>query len=220
MKVACLILMGAVWLAHAEEIEWRIDPAQTTVEFTLGATLHTVRGTFRLTRGSIRLDTASGKASGELVVDAASGESGNRDRDRDMHKKVLESERYPEIVFRLERVEGAVAPTGTSQVQVHGKFSIHGGEHELSAPVTVEAAGGQYIVTARFTAPYVKWGMKNPSKLLLRVSDKVQITIRAVAQPAAAGSSQARQGLFVEPEHDFAALHQNRPSDQVRVRGH
>jgi hypothetical protein len=31
-----------------------------------------------------------------------------------------------------------------------------------------------------FEVPYVKWGMKNPSTLMLRVDDKVEITIHSV----------------------------------------
>ena len=90
----------------------QIDPAQTKVEFTLADVLHTVHGTFVLKRGTIRFDPATGKASGELVVDAASGESGNGARDRRMHKDILESDRYPEIVFRPDRVEGQGGAAG------------------------------------------------------------------------------------------------------------
>jgi polyisoprenoid-binding protein YceI len=143
--------------------------------------LHTVRGSFLLKRGNIRFDSATGKASGELVVDAASGESGNGARDRRMHKNVLESDRYPEIVFRPDRVEGKVAQQGASQVGLHGMFSIHGAEHELTLPVEVEAAGGQYTAAIVFAVPYVKWGMKNPSTFFLRVDDKVEIGIHTVA---------------------------------------
>jgi hypothetical protein len=32
-----------------------------------------------------------------------------------------------------------------------------------------------------FEVPYVKWGMKNPSTLMLRVDDKVEIVIHSVA---------------------------------------
>ena len=45
--------------------------------------------TFRLKRGSIQFDNATGAASGELVVDSASGESGSDGRDKKMHKDIL-----------------------------------------------------------------------------------------------------------------------------------
>jgi polyisoprenoid-binding protein YceI len=97
-----------------------------------------------------------------------------------MHASILESARYPEIVFRPDRVDGKVAAEGKSQVQLHGIFAIHGAEHEIILPATVEAEAGQYNVNTTFEVPYVKWGMKNPSTLMLRVSDKVEITIQTV----------------------------------------
>jgi polyisoprenoid-binding protein YceI len=157
------------------------DPGQTVVRFTLEDVLHTVHGTFKLKRGTIRFDSTTGKASGELVVDATSGNSGSEGRDRRMHKNILESGRYPEISFVPDRIEGTVAPGGISHVQVHGIFRIHGADHELSLPV--EAATGPDGMTAkiRFAVPYVSWGMKNPSTLFLRVSDTVAIDIEAKA---------------------------------------
>ena len=119
--------------------------------------------------------------SGELVVDAASGESGSPARDKRMHASILESAKYPEIVFRPDRVDGKVAPEGRSEVQVHGVFAIHGVEHEMLVPAAIGAADGQYNVTVTFEVPYVKWGMKNPSTLMLRVNDKVDIIVQTVA---------------------------------------
>jgi polyisoprenoid-binding protein YceI len=158
-----------------------IDPAQTKVEFTLGSLLHTVHGEFRLKRGNLTLDPRNGSAHGELVVDATTGESGSPARDKRMHTSILESARYPEITFRPDRMDGMVALQGRSEVQLHGVFSIHGVDHELLVPAVVDAAGGQYAVDALFEVPYVKWGMKNPSTLMLRVNDKVEITIHTVA---------------------------------------
>ena len=155
------------------------DPGQTKVEYKLGATLHNVEGTFALKRGHISYDPDTGKASGEIVVDATSGQSGNESRDRNMHRTVLESERYPEIVFRPDRVEGTIAQ-GRSQVQLHGTFTIHGAGHEMTVPVEVESGDGRFAATAHFQIPYVKWGMKSPSTFLLRVSDKVDLTVHAV----------------------------------------
>jgi polyisoprenoid-binding protein YceI len=181
-RLAAAAFLTAAALS-AQPVALRMDPAQTTVEFTLGDVLHTVHGAFALRRGDLRFDPLTGNAAGELVVEAASGASGSAARDSRMRKNVLEAGRYPEIVFRPDRVEGKVEPQGPSQVQLHGIFSIHGQDHEIAFPVAVEAAGGAYKATAHFVVPYVKWGMKNPSTLFLRVDDKVEITIRTVARP-------------------------------------
>jgi polyisoprenoid-binding protein YceI len=172
--------LGAATLT-AQEMLLDFDPALTTVGYTLGDVLHTVHGSFQLKRGQIHFDVATGKASGELIVDAASGTSGSNARDGRMHKNILESGKYPEIAFRPDRVEGTVAPKGTSQVKVHGLFAIHGAEHEVSIPAEVRMEPGQATAILRFPVPYVKWGMKNPSTFLLRVKDTVEIEVKTVA---------------------------------------
>ncbi len=185
MRLFLPLCVSAVLLTAGESLPSQprslaVDPAQTKVEFTLGSLLHTVHGDFRLKRGILHFDPATGRISGELVVDAASGQSGSPARDKRMNASILESGKYPEIVFRPDRVEGQVAPEGNSHVQLHGVFAIHGVEHEIQFPIMVDAAGGQYSVVGTFEVPYVKWGMKNPSTLMLRVSDTVEITIETV----------------------------------------
>lgn len=138
-----------------------------------------VHGTFQLKRGGLQFDPASGRLNGEIVVDAKSGQSGNGMRDRKMHREVLESDRYPEIVFRPDRVEGKVSLSGKSSVRVHGIFSIHGADHEMTVPAEVKAAPGYWTATLRFVVPYVQWGIKNPSTLFLRVSESVDIDVTA-----------------------------------------
>jgi len=176
-----LLPLAAVAL-HAQPVHLRLDPAQTGVEYVVGTTLHTVHGTFQLKRGEIEFDPATGKASGELVVDAASGKSGSDGRDHRMSETILESRKYPEIVFRPDRVDGKVEAAGHSQVQLHGTFTLHGADHEMTVPVSVDAEGGGYKTVATFTVPYLKWGLKNPSTFFLRVNDKVEITVKGVAR--------------------------------------
>ena len=176
-------LVGFTWAsgvlaASTQPISLQCDPAQTTAKFTLGDALHTVHGAFKVKRCDIRFDPASSKLEGEIVFDATSGESGNASRDRKMQKNVLESARYPEIAFRPGRFEGNVAPSGTSLVQVSGLFGIHGAEHEITVPVGVDLGPDHWTASAHFPVPYVKWGMKNPSILFLRVGDTVNIDFR------------------------------------------
>lgn len=169
--------------AFSQEIVLNPDPAHTTVHFKLSATLHTVHGDFKLKRGAIRFNPATGKISGEVVIDAASGASGDDGRDRRMHKDILESTRYPEIVFTPDRVDGAVAAQGASQIQVHGMFRMHGAAHEITLPVEVRMNNGQASVKTTFAIAYVQWGMRNPSTFLLHVGEKVEIEAAAGALP-------------------------------------
>jgi polyisoprenoid-binding protein YceI len=177
--ITVLWLAGAVARAQPHEVDLNFVPAKTTVNFTLGDVLHTVHGSFDVKHGAVHFDPATNNVSGEILVDATSGHSGSDGRDKKMHKEVLESGRYSDIVFRPDRVEGQVAALGDSTVQVHGMFTIHGAEHEITIPVRVEMAPGRWTATSRFTVPYVKWGMKNPSTFVLRVDQSVGIDIQA-----------------------------------------
>lgn len=166
-------------MASAQELKLQCDPAHTAADFTLGDVVHTVHGTFEEKSCDFRFDPAAEKVSGEIVFDATSGHSGSDGRDRKMHKEVLESARYPEISFRPDRIDGRVETSGTSTVQVHGMFAIHGAEHEITTPVTIKFDASHWEASARFPVPYAKWGMKNPSVLLLRVGDTVTIDLHA-----------------------------------------
>jgi polyisoprenoid-binding protein YceI len=177
--VTVLWLAGAAGRAQPHEVDLNFVPAKTTVNFTLGDVLHTVHGSFDVKHGAVHFDPATNNVSGEILVDATSGHSGSDGRDKKMHEEVLESGRYSDIVFRPDRVEGQVAALGDSTVQVHGMFTIHGAEHEITIPVRVEMAPGRWTATSRFTVPYVKWGMKNPSTFVLRVDQSVGIDIQA-----------------------------------------
>lgn len=180
----CLLWAALVAPAGAQEMVLRCAADQTTADFTLGDVLHTVKGSFQEKQCELRFDPATGKLGGEIVFDATTGQSGNATRDRKMHRDVLESKKYAEISFRPDRVSGQVSLTGTSTVQVHGMFAIHGAEHEITVPVVVKLEVDRWEASSHFQVPYAKWGMKNPSVLLLRVGDTVDIDFRAAGSLA------------------------------------
>jgi polyisoprenoid-binding protein YceI len=159
------------------EIVLGIDPTQSKVHWTLGSTVHTVHGSFAFKKGNLRLDTSTGRASGEIIVDATSANSGNDSRDRKMHREVLESARYAEVTFRANRVEGKITPQGAFTVQVHGLLVLHGSEHELTVPVQAELAGDHWTGSAKFNVPFIDWGLKNPGNFFLKVDHAVQIEL-------------------------------------------
>jgi polyisoprenoid-binding protein YceI len=172
--------------AAGSAISLTLDAAQSKVHWTLPSSLHTVHGTFSVVRGAMNLDPESGKASGEVVVSATSGESGNDSRDAKMHKEILETAKYPEAVFHPTQVEGKVAATGPSDVKVHGTFSVHGADHEITALIHAEIAADTWKGTAKFDVPYVAWGIKNPSNFLLKADKVVSVEVEMTGrlQPA------------------------------------
>jgi polyisoprenoid-binding protein YceI len=163
--------------AASSQFSLIVDPGQSKVHWTVDSTLHTVHGTFAVKSGALRFDPQTGKASGEIVVFATSGESGNSSRDQKMHKVVLESAKFPDAVFRPTQVEGKVAAAGNSDVRLHGVFLLHGGEHELIVPVHAELGSGKWQGTAKFEVPYIQWGLKDPSNWLLKVKPAVQVDL-------------------------------------------
>jgi len=159
-----------------------LDPAQTHIAFTLAEVLRPVHGTFKLKSGTIRFDPATGDASGLVVVDLTSGESGNNSRDRKMHKEVLESQKYPEATFTPVRVGGRLEAQGESPLQLSGIFKLHGKEHELMLATTVLRDGDRLTATTHLLIPYADWGLKNPSTLFVHVDNQVEIDVKAVGR--------------------------------------
>ena len=163
-------------------------PPRRRLNFRSSGNFHTVHGKFALKSSTIRFDPSSGKISGAIVVDATSGDSGNSGRDKKMHREILESAKFPEIVFTPTQMTGAVAAEGSSKVEVSGQFRLHGQDHDVTLPIDVKADGRNLQITTHIEIPYVQWGLKNPSNFLLRVSDKVVIDIEATGRVQSAGN--------------------------------
>ena len=99
-----------------------------------------------------------------------------------MNKRILDSDIYPEITFRPDRIDGKVNLSGHSEFKLHGMFTIHGATHEMTMNVKADVNGNHLTATADFKVPYVQWGLKNPSTLFLRVNGIVPIEINAVGE--------------------------------------
>jgi polyisoprenoid-binding protein YceI len=176
---ASVILLGQLAQAQNRSIRVVLDPAQTEIHWRLTG-LHPVHGTFKLKSGEFLFNPKTGTAEGEILVDATTGESGNAARDKRMQDEVLESNRYPAIFYHPTEIKGPFkAGEGTQDLTAEGTFNIHGADHPLELPLKVQITADTATATARFTVPYVEWGMKNPSRLLLRVSKQVEIEVSA-----------------------------------------
>lgn len=149
-----------------------------------------MHGTFRLKSGEVRFDPKTGAASGEIIADATSGKTGIDARDSKMHTQVIESGKYPEIIFLPQQVRGSVSQSETSQIEVTGIFRMHGRDHPFTLNLSAEPpAGGHVAASGHFVIPYVQWGMKNPSNFFLHVESDVNVEIHLVGELSAAPAS-------------------------------
>lgn len=179
--VITLLAVSASAQSSPSKMTLHLDPATTKIDWTLKGILHTVHGTFQLKRGLITFNQDAGTADGEVIVETGSAESGNKSRDQRMRNDVLESTKYPEAIFHPEKVTGVVHDGQTQTVTVEGTFTIHGVDHPLFLQVRTSLSDGKLNATTSFVVPYVAWGMKDPSTLMLRVGKEVQVKVDARA---------------------------------------
>ena len=168
--------------AFAQHQTFTVDPTASQLTFALGGNGHHVNGTFYVQSGVVEFDRTAHTISGSIVVAAGSGNSGEASRDKKMNKDVLQVERYSEITFAPQKFDGAISPTGDSNIQVSGTFTLHGTPHDLTVPMQIHIDNGALTAKTHFVVPYVKWGLKDPSVFILKVAKEVDIDLTLVGK--------------------------------------
>jgi polyisoprenoid-binding protein YceI len=177
-------VLGIAVSARADERTLRLDPAACRVAFSLGATLHTAKGTLPVRSAEIRFDLETARASGRVVLDARAATTDSEGRDEKMHAEVLESARFPEIVFVPTAARGSLDPNGSGTVALSGTLEIHGTGHPFTVTAKVRTEGEKVTAEGAFKIPYVAWGMKDPSVFVMRVAKEVDVRIEAAGTMA------------------------------------
>ncbi len=115
---------------------WELDPANTTVGFTVKKfRLITVRGQFSEVRGSVELPGAALTAAVvDIEIDAASIDTGMEKRDAHLRTAdFLDVQRCPTITFRSTHVE----ELSEDRLRIHGYLTIRGLTREVALDATL-----------------------------------------------------------------------------------
>ncbi|HWG22017.1 MAG TPA: YceI family protein [Terracidiphilus sp.] len=181
MKTTAKTLILALPLFFASAVlaqhqTFTVNPDASSVGFALTGS-HEVHGTFHVQKGVIEFDRDSPAMSGSIVVSAASGDSGEKSRDKKMHGDVLDVAHYADVTFAPRSYQGTIAPAGDSTIQVSGVFTLHGTPHDITVPMQVHIDGANLTAKGRFVIPYVQWGLKDPSVFILKVAKQVNIDL-------------------------------------------
>ena len=177
---AIAIFAALATLPALAQSHYRLDPAATQVSFSLGDAMHDVKGAFHLTSGDIAFDADSHTASGQIVVDAGSGQSDSKARDKKMTADQLKASVFPTVTFAPTKFSGTLKASGDSTIQVEGNFTLIGQPHMITVPMTVHIDGSNCTATGSFVVPYVSWGVKDPSVMFLKVAKEVKIDLKLV----------------------------------------
>ncbi len=182
IALICRLAIAADSVPPGKLATLELDPAKTTIGYSLEGWPHHTQGTFALKHGVIRLDPQTGKMDGVIVVDAASGNSGHSLRDDRMKSSVLEVGRFPEITFVPQQVVSHGSAQGEFPVTVRGVMSLHGAQHDFTVNATVRRDGNEVTIHCNFTIPFVEWGLEDPSILMFKVAKEVAVSFTAVAR--------------------------------------
>jgi len=177
VRLLTFLVPLAFTVAASAQQTLTVDPTASSVAFALTGTGHEVHGTFHVTSGTIQFDRNASKMSGSIVVSAASGDSGDKGRDKNMHTQVLDVEHYADVTFQPQSYQGSIAPSGDSAIQVSGSFTLHGTSHDITVPMQIHIDGTHLTAKGTFVVPYVKWGLKDPSVFILKVAKEVHIDL-------------------------------------------
>ena len=168
-------------LVHAAPLT--VDSGRSFVQFTSKAPFETVIGKTSDVSGEIHLSRENLRSvSGTIRVQAASLKTGNRLRDKNMREDYLETDKFPSIVFQIERVVSrptAVATGREGSYTLEGAIEIHGVRKKLTVPATVsiEQDGG-IKVESDFVTGLSDFQIKRPSFLIMRLAEEVTVKVK------------------------------------------
>jgi len=175
-----------------------VDKGHSEVGFQIRHMMSKVRGRFTDFEGRIEMDRTKPQASSvELTIQAASIDTANANRDKDLRgADFFDVEKYPTITFKSSRV----TPKGKDAYDITGTLTMRGVSKEITLPVTflgimknqrgVDSAGFETAVTLNRKDFGITWNRTLDAGGVL-LGDEVYVSIdletrkEAPAPPAA-----------------------------------
>jgi polyisoprenoid-binding protein YceI len=151
---------------------WKLDPRKTSVAFrTRAMWIFTVKGTARALSGYAVI-TPDGGAKGNLVIDAASFDTGNARRDDHLRTAdFLAAAAHPAIVF-----EAATVRPGSAGLDVHGTLTVRGRTQPVTLHAEVSGSPDSATVTASIEIDRSRWGITWGAKIGISISNHITIS--------------------------------------------
>jgi len=167
------VVLGLLWgMAQAPTGQYAIEGRVTyAASYTLGRW----EGTNTSVRGSVRWNSQTGEATGQVCVELGRFDSGNALRDADA-RGVFDVNRFPLSCLEVERL----TQTGEEAVLL-GMLEISGTRRPVRISGKLTREGNTYRFVGGFNTSFSEWKLNPPSLLFLRVNDPVEVRLEARA---------------------------------------
>lgn len=129
---------------RADVTTWQLDPAHSSVEFSVKhMMMTTVRGRFKTVSATLRGDRDHPEDAGvEARMEVASIDTGVVDRDAHLRgPDFFDAENYPEITFRSKRIVGDPPKQDGDKFQVVGELVIRDTSMDVTLDCEYEGRG-------------------------------------------------------------------------------
>jgi methyltransferase len=191
--------------ARGEAATLAIDPARSTLEFTVSRPGEAIEGKAPSFSGEVALDPArpAEGSSVALRVLAAHMATGNGMRDRKMRSAHLDTDSFPEITFRStvitlenpgESPAAGLRPAETRRAWVEGTLALHGAKRAIRFPAAIQYDDGTFTAEGGLTLKLTDYAIPIPRFLWIVLDDEVKVRFKFVAALPASSAPQPPSG--------------------------
>ncbi len=179
-----VVALLATGLARSAPVPLELNPSQQPeMRFTVDAPLDEIVGMSQALSGRANFDAVSGLGSGSIAVDLTSFHTGIALRDEDLRDQFFQSDKYPQAILTIDKLDPAVAglllPGRSVQADAVGTLSLHGVNKPIRIPLKLQAGsqGGRTILLAQgdFEIRFADYGIPRPRALFLKLGDRAHV---------------------------------------------
>ena len=192
-KILCALIftcLGATAPAAPLEFDFKDPKGVNNIVFKTDAPLESINGVATGISGRVTFDPDNpGAVKGKIIVQASSLHLGNPMQKEHLHSdKWLDVAKYPEITFEVESAKNVKTQANVTNVDVTGKFSLHGVTKTITVPVKLTFLkdqlkaripgkdGDLLVIRASFKIKRSDFGI-NPGQGEEKVSDDIELNL-------------------------------------------
>jgi polyisoprenoid-binding protein YceI len=159
-----------------------------TLSFDGHATVGDFIGTTRTVSGQITGAPDLSGVRGWVEAPVQSLKTGDGKRDKDLNKS-MESSKYPNLRFDLNRITAKESAGDSIPVTLHGTLNIHGVTRRVDLPGSIEFKGANARVRTDFPLNLKEYKIGGLSKMLgiLKMHENIEVHVDLVFQIRAGG---------------------------------